>query len=79
MAIVQLTVRRERKENGRGINKASEVQGVNDAFVKRVIPSVCKKEGVSDGLVNAMVEISDAHGVVYLWTTETVSTILTLS
>jgi hypothetical protein len=78
-ALISLTVRREREIHRHGRNLASEVQVVNDTTVVRVVPSICKKEGVSDGLVNSRVTINDGTGITYLWCTQDVATISALT
>jgi hypothetical protein len=80
MALVSLTVRGERTQFGTSLKrKASEVQAIDDSCIKRAVPSVCKNEAYTDGLVNSKVTADAGDGVVYLFVTETVSAISALS
>lgn len=80
MALVALTVRRERPAViGSGKNLASVEYAVDDSTIKLGVPSVCKKDGKSDGLVNSKVTIVAGDEKTYLWCTETVTEILALS
>ena len=65
--------------NGSGKNKASVEYAADDSVIKFAVPSVSKKDGVSDGLVNSKVTISVGNKETYLWVTETVTDILALS
>jgi hypothetical protein len=80
MAQIVLTMRRYREENGRGINYATSTAiTAEDSAVKLSIPSVCKKEGVSDGLVNSHVQLEIGGKRIHLWCTETVAAIANLT
>lgn len=80
MAIVTVTMRRKREENGRGINySTSTAIALDDSAIKLVIPSVCKREGVSDGLVNSEVQVVIGNRLIHLWCTETVAAIAALT
>jgi len=80
MALVALNVRRARKPNMAGKNYSTTTEfAVDDSAIKLATPSVCKKDTVSDGLVNAKVTIDIGGEVQYLWVTETVTNILALS
>lgn len=80
MALVALTVRRTRpKTLGSAKNYDSVEFAVDDSTIKLAVPSVCKKDGVSDGLVNSKVENVVGGEVTYLWVTEDITAILALS
>jgi len=80
MALVQLTVRRKRQLIGRqGKNYASVAFAVDDSAIKLAEPSICKKDGASDGLVNSKVLVEVGNDKYQLWCTETVTAILALS
>jgi hypothetical protein len=80
MSLVPVNVRRAREANCRGINySTTTVFAVDDSVIKLAVPSICKREGVSDGLVNSMVTISIDGHITYLWCTDTVTTIYGLS
>lgn len=81
MALVSLTVRRARTKLGNGTNFASVARAVNDSRIIQAVPSICKKDGTSDGLVNSVVEVDNGNGtdILYLWCTETVSAIAALT
>ncbi len=80
MALVALTVRRKRQLIGRsGKNYDSVEFAVDDSAIKMAEPSICKKDGVSDGLVNSVATVEVGDGVLNLWVTETVTAILALS
>jgi len=81
MTLVSLTVRRERTKLGRGTNHASVVRVVDDTRIIQAIPSVCKKDGISDGLVNSVVEVDNENGpdILYLWVTQDVTAIAALT
>jgi len=75
MSLELLTVRRK-KNSLRSKNYASESQAYEISRIIYAIPSVCKKDGISDGLVNAEVCIDGGAGNnIVLWVTETVATI----
>lgn len=77
MSLQTLTVRRVREHLKRGRNYSSEGQAYDTTRMISVVPSVCKKDGASDGLVNAKVTIDIGQGanVLYVWTTETAAAI----
>ena len=80
MSLVALTVRRDRPSPiGTAKNKASVEYAVDDSVIKQAVPSLCKKDGVSDGLVNSKVTILIGNSKSYLWVTETVTDIIALS
>jgi hypothetical protein len=77
MSLQQLTVRRAKTHFGRGKNYDSESQTYAVERIISAVPSICKKDGVSDGLVNAKVTIDTGQGanVLYLWVTETAAAV----
>lgn len=81
MALVALNVRRKRQLIGRqGTNYSTTTEfAVDDSAIKLAVPSICKKDGVSDGLVNSKVSVTLGNQIVDLWVTETVTEILALS
>jgi hypothetical protein len=82
MALAEITVRRRKEKlNGSAKNYASESQAYDTTRFISAIPSICKKDGQVDGLVNAMVEVDQGDGAntVVLWVTETVTAVAALS
>lgn len=81
MALVALNVRRTRPAlNGSGKNYDTTTEiAVDDSAIKLAIPSICKKDGKSDGLVNSKVDITVGGKTSYLWVTEDITAILALS
>jgi len=80
MALVPLIVRRERDKNlGRAKNLASVSYVVENTAIKLAVPSVCKKDGKADGLVNSQVSLEIAGNLKHLWCTQTVVDIAALS
>ena len=81
MALVSLTVRREKQLNagGRAKNYDSASYAVEATNIKLAVPSVCKKDNVADGLVNAKVYIEVGERLINLWTTQTVAEIAALT
>lgn len=79
MALVQLTVRRSKLNERSGKNKDSETQTIDDAIGLYAIPTLCKKEGISDGLVNSEVKWAMGRDIHKVWVTETVDEIAALS
>jgi hypothetical protein len=75
MSLQPLTVRRKHEYGRSGKNYASETQTYATERIISAVPSICKKEGVSDGLVNSEVLIDDGHGNTKLWCTETAAEI----
>lgn len=77
MSLENFTVRRRKIGARRAKNYASEVQVYNTANIVYAIPSVCNKDGISDGLVNSEVLIKGAasEGDVKVWCTQTVAQI----
>ena len=76
MSLENFTVRRKREHNLRAKNYASETQVYDTARIVYAIPSISKKDGVTDGLVNTEVKIDDGEiGGIKLWVTELVATI----
>lgn len=77
MSLQPLTVRRSREKFGRATNFSSESQTYDVSRIISAVPSVCKKDGISDGLVNSKVTLDQGDGanVLYLWCTETVAAI----
>jgi hypothetical protein len=78
MSLHPLTVRRRHEYGRAGKNYASESQTYASERIIYAIPSLCKKEGVTDGLVNSQVRIDDMHGGTELWVTQTVAEIAAL-
>jgi len=83
MSLESLTVRRIRRGTGsnqwRVEDKSSVAYGVETTLIEFVIPSVCVKDGISDGLVNAQVELKSAKwGAVTLWVTQTAADVIAL-
>jgi hypothetical protein len=62
---------------GRGKNYSSESQTYATERIISAVPSICKKDGVSDGLVNSKVTIDVGQGanVLFLWCTETAAAV----
>jgi hypothetical protein len=82
MTLVSLTIRRKREKlTGSAKNFSSEAQVYNDTRIISAVPSICKKDGTSDGLVNSLVTIDQNEGsnTILLWCTETVSAVAALS
>lgn len=85
MALENFTVRRIRKGSGAGdsrVNYDSVTMAINLDNISIVLPSVCDKDGISDGLVNAEVWVNTGgvgageYGkLVKFWVTQTVATI----
>lgn len=82
MALENFTVRRIRKGSGAG--KGTNYDSVTMAFDTvgmLAFPSVCDKDGVSDGLVNAEIWVPTGYGagehgtIIKCWVTQTVATI----
>lgn len=81
MALVALNVRRTRElvgKSGKNYDTTTEF-AVDDTAIKLSEPSICKKDGKSDGLVNSKVLIEVGNKTTALWVTETVTEILALS
>jgi len=81
MALVPLIVRCEKDQPvGRSKNLAS-VSYIVDSSRILAVPSVCKKNGTSDGLVNSKVilDVSGNGNQKHLWCTQTVVEIAALS
>lgn len=80
MTLVSLTVRRERRGTAKSAKNYDSVAfGVDDENIVLVVPSVCKKDGYSDGLVNSKVTVFDGDDRMQLWCTETVAQVVALS
>lgn len=82
MSLVSLTVRGSKRKFDRSIkNFSSEAQGYDDTRIISVVPSLCKKDGVTDGLVVSRVQIDDGNGEnqLSLWVTQDVATIVALT
>lgn len=81
MSVEALTVRRARYQfESRGRNYSSESQGYATERIVSAIPSVCKKDGASDGLVNShvIIDTGSTKGYLNLWCTETATEVIAL-
>lgn len=79
MALVTITVRRKRVVPIGEAKNYDSVALVLDASKIEAVPSVCKKDGVSDGLVNSLVTVEKNIGKTYYWVTQTVTEIAALT
>lgn len=70
-----LTVKRRKVANLRGKNYSSETQYYSTANIKYAIPSISKKDGVTDGEIHSEVFVDDGEHGIKLWCTDTVSDI----
>jgi len=78
VSLQSVTVTRARQKMRRAVNYASEVWAINTDKVISIIPSVCKKDGIVDGITNSRVRIDVGDGpsdYLDLWCTETVAAI----
>jgi len=81
MALVALNVRRKRElvgQSGKNYSTTTEI-AVDDTAIKLAEPSICKKDGKSDGLVNSVAFIDVGNKITAYWVTETVTEIIALS
>lgn len=70
--IENLTVKRRKVHNLRSRNYSSETQAYNTQDIVYAIPSISKKDGVTDGEVHAEVKVRDGKtGGIKLWVTQT--------
>jgi hypothetical protein len=80
MALVSLTARKVRYGTAKSGKLYDSVAfGVDDENIVLVVPSICKKDGVSDGLVNSKVTVFDGDDRMQLWCTQTVTEVVALS
>ena len=79
MGLETFIVRRKKVGAGRAKNYNSESQGYQTENIEQVIPSICTKDGISDGLVNSYVKLRTGSGeLIQIWCTQTVATIVAL-
>ena len=78
MTLQSVTVTRARQKMRRATNYSSETWAINTDKIITIIPSVCKKDGIVDGITNSRVRIDVGDGpsdYLDLWCTETVAAI----
>lgn len=78
MSIETITVRRSKEKFKRGKNLASETHALSTETLLEAVPSICKKDGQSDGLVNSKITISVGGRIIEKWLTEDVAAIIAL-
>lgn len=77
MSLETFTVRRSRRRFESGHNYASEAQVYESTRIISAVPSISKKDGKTDGLVNTKITYDEGMGenVLFLWVTDLVATI----